>query len=534
VSLAYTYGVLSGGTLDASKNNGNIESQTITIGATQIKQSYLYDQVNRLTSTEEKLNGASRWTQSYGFDRYGNRTSLTNSGPDAGLLPTQSTPAVDAATNRLIGFGYDTSGNVESDGVGNTFTYDAENRQTRHVRSGVSATDYSYDGNGWRVKKETTGTGAATTVLVYNAGGRLIAEYGTGSSQGGGTSYLTTDHLGSTRVVTGSDGTVRGRHDYMPFGEEIVGNVSGRQSIGGYGASDGIRQKFTQKERDTESGLDYFLARYYSSAQGRFTSVDPIAGSTLDPQTLNKYSYVADNPLTRRDPDGLYPRDQHQFITFLMAAILDIPDAVEIGRGAGYADSWRHATTGLGIPIPGLPFSIPPVGWAVNFSKHFGKIYAPDYYLRLKEREGPFRLGFTLHNVEDIAPGGPHHILRGSGLFSRILDSFAHVGLDIGRIFGLSKSPDRDPNRQGGWEAAWRILSYVYALDKEGEYPRNLIEAITSYPNRTGRTVTGVQYRSYSLGDVPDPKRHRLVDSFVEDGITVNVYEEIRDDKKKT
>jgi RHS repeat-associated protein len=64
----------------------------------------------------------------------------------------------------------------------------------------------------------------------------------------------------------------------------------------------------TQKERDIESGLDYFLARYYSSAQGRFTSIDPLlnSGRPWDPQTWNRYSYAHDNPLRYVDPSGLW------------------------------------------------------------------------------------------------------------------------------------------------------------------------------------------------------------------------------------
>jgi RHS repeat-associated protein len=70
---------------------------------------------------------------------------------------------------------------------------------------------------------------------------------------------------------------------------------------------DGIRQRFTQKERDNESGLDYFLARYYSSAQGRFTSVDPSMTSAraIHPQSWNRYSYTINNPLRYTDPTGL-------------------------------------------------------------------------------------------------------------------------------------------------------------------------------------------------------------------------------------
>jgi RHS repeat-associated protein len=64
--------------------------------------------------------------------------------------------------------------------------------------------------------------------------------------------------------------------------------------------------KFTGKERDAESGLDNFGARYDSSSMGRFMSPDPLGGRMIDPQTLNKYSYTRNNPVNLIDPTGLY------------------------------------------------------------------------------------------------------------------------------------------------------------------------------------------------------------------------------------
>ncbi|HYM01036.1 MAG TPA: RHS repeat-associated core domain-containing protein, partial [Blastocatellia bacterium] len=110
--------------------------------------------------------------------------------------------------------------------------------------------------------------------------------------------------LGSTRVTTDSAGAVRSRDDYLPFGEEI-GTV-GRSGIAGYSSSTDIHQKFTSKERDVESMLDYFLARYYASSQGRFASVDPLNDGPKqpDPQTLNGYEYCRNNPIKYVDADG--------------------------------------------------------------------------------------------------------------------------------------------------------------------------------------------------------------------------------------
>ena len=122
----------------------------------------------------------------------------------------------------------------------------------------------------------------------------------------GGLKWFVSDQLGTPRMILDQSGSLAGvtRHDYMPFGEEVV---AGRLPEKGY-RGDGVRQKFTQKERDNETGLDYFLARYYSAIQGRFTSPDPvfIAIERLrNPQGLNLYNYTLGNPLRYTDPTGM-------------------------------------------------------------------------------------------------------------------------------------------------------------------------------------------------------------------------------------
>jgi RHS repeat-associated protein len=101
--------------------------------------------------------------------------------------------------------------------------------------------------------------------------------------------YYHTDALGSVRVVTDQSGALVRRHDYFPFGEEYLPQA---------GADN---RRFTGKERDAETGLDYFGARYYASRAGRFTSVDPaldIEGALVDPQRWNRYACTLNNPLT--------------------------------------------------------------------------------------------------------------------------------------------------------------------------------------------------------------------------------------------
>jgi len=105
------------------------------------------------------------------------------------------------------------------------------------------------------------------------------------------------DQLGTPRMIIDQSGSLANvkRHDYLPFGEELFAPTGGRSATLGYTAGDGVRQQFTLKERDIETGLDYFEARYYSSSQGRFTSPDePLVGQDAsDPQTWNLYSYTS-------------------------------------------------------------------------------------------------------------------------------------------------------------------------------------------------------------------------------------------------
>ena len=145
-------------------------------------------------------------------------------------------------------------------------------------------------------------------MYAYDAFGQLKAEYGTAAlTPLCTTCYLATDHLGSTRLVTNQSAAVVVAHDFAPFGQEIPAGLGGRSGV--WSASDNLTQKFTGQERDTETALDFFQARYFSGGLGRFMSPDPgNAGADLtNPQSLNGYGYVLGNPLGLVDPSGLDP-----------------------------------------------------------------------------------------------------------------------------------------------------------------------------------------------------------------------------------
>jgi RHS repeat-associated protein len=161
---------------------------------------------------------------------------------------------------------------------------------------------------------------------LWQTGGTLtnvIIAVSSSSSSNANIQWLVADQLGTPRIIIDKTGSLANvsRHDYLPFGEELFAGTGSRTTGQGY-VADSVRQKFTSKERDNETGLDYFLARYYSSIQGRFTSPDNFDGNPFhllndtgqssslpyailfDPQTLNAYSYVYNNPLSSVDHDG--------------------------------------------------------------------------------------------------------------------------------------------------------------------------------------------------------------------------------------
>jgi RHS repeat-associated protein len=253
--------------------------------------------------------------------------------------------------NTLQASGYDAAGDVTNDGV-NQYLYDAEGRicavSSPTVNGMTAMTGYLYDADGTRVAKgtiqnmsscdpavnhfQTTNDyilgpgGEQVTEMAMDANnsmawlhtnvyaaGSLIATYDGGSSTETvsgvatvvntyGLHFYFDDPLGTRRAQTDYAGVLEQTCSSLPFGDGLscTGSITAP-----------TEHHFTGKERDTESGNDYFLARYYSSALGRFTTpdwsakTDPVPYAVFtDPQSLNLYAYVRNNPLTRIDADG--------------------------------------------------------------------------------------------------------------------------------------------------------------------------------------------------------------------------------------
>jgi RHS repeat-associated protein len=287
-------------------DNGNLFGITDNVDSTR-STAFVYDPLNRIKQANTTTTtGANCWGETYTIDTWGN---LYNRGAVSGMAPscTYESLATSASTkNQLAILAYDAAGNVTNDGNGNTPTYDPENRIA--TDAGVT---YTYDADGVRVEK-SSGTmywpGSPGVLTETDLGGTINEEYVFFNGRriaridrpSGTVHYYFSDHLGSAGVITDASGNVQERYFYYPYG--------GLQSSTG---TDPNHYKFTGKERDSESNLDNFGARYDASSLGRFMTPDWSAvPSTVpyanlgDPQSLNLYSYVRNNPTSLYDPTG--------------------------------------------------------------------------------------------------------------------------------------------------------------------------------------------------------------------------------------
>jgi RHS repeat-associated protein len=296
--------------------------------------SFGYDTLNRLVSGTSTAGSYSGQYGCWAYDSFGNRTAAAMSTVACANNPPLSSWANYNANNRFAstsqvpgGVPYDAGGNVLGDGL-NTYLYDGEGRvcaaKSEPSPGLYTMTGYLYDAEGRRVAKGTlssmscnpaTNGFATTESYVLGQGGEELSMlgqngvwqrtnvYGAGKQlatyNGAGLHFQLTDPLGTRRVQVAANGVAELSGQSLPFGDALACSGS---------AADATPLHFTGKERDAESGNDYFGARYYGSTMGRFMSPDPITVTSArqaDPQQLNLYAYVRNNPLSLTDPSGM-------------------------------------------------------------------------------------------------------------------------------------------------------------------------------------------------------------------------------------
>jgi len=179
-------------------------------------------------------------------------------------------------------------------------------------------------------------TGSLKSEYVFFGGERVARR----DLPGGTVAYYFSDHLKTASVITNAAGTITEDEDYYPWGGELQ-----------FVNSDSNHYKFTGKERDAETGLDYFGARYYGNWLGRWMSPDwaakpeAVPYSDLgDPQSLNLYSYVRNVPTSRADPDG-----HEDAATAVMGWVVSHPQAA--AAIAATADKIGAVVTAIGSTV---------------------------------------------------------------------------------------------------------------------------------------------------------------------------------------
>src|SRR5581483_1361743 len=284
LSMGYDFNSCNGN----GGNNGNV-CQLINGKNGTRNQSFNYDNLNRLLSAS-----SGTWSESFGYDPWGNLLLKNTTGTVAPESPINLTVS---GKNQVTNWCYDAAGNLVGPN-GNCASYtqpvpshpfenvfDSENRLTSAKNTAGITTTYNYDADGQRVEKlnadgsgmlywygpggevleETDLAGNMTAEYVFLGGKRIARlDFPNACSFSFPVHYYFADHLGSADVVTGANGNIEEESDYYPFGGERVVTDLGI----------GNNYKFTGKERDPETGLDYFGARYYGSSIGRFVTPD--------------------------------------------------------------------------------------------------------------------------------------------------------------------------------------------------------------------------------------------------------------------
>jgi RHS repeat-associated protein len=317
-------------------------------------ENYSYDAVgNRIEETITQ-----RYTTDISYSYYSNSSRLKERVTDDG----EKTAYVYDNNGNLIkkGTGYTISGDgvtLTPDGEHWEYEYDLLDRLTKVKKNGVTVTSYTYNHEGLRIKKENL---ESTTYHTFGLNGEVLYEQeDTGYMEyiyvggqhfarvdgdvisGLSTTYFYhTDHLGSVVLVTAETGQIIWSTEYTPFGSITLeeGQLDFTGAI-----------KFTGKDLDEDTGLYYYNARWYDAEIGRFISADTYKGELENPQTLNLYVYVANNPLIYVDPSGCKTEEKSNLFTSIYNWFF----------GIGNYELDKYITTSeLNIPEERLPLLI--------------------------------------------------------------------------------------------------------------------------------------------------------------------------------
>jgi RHS repeat-associated protein len=320
---------------------------TINDSLNGITHSYTYDSLDRLLTANGV--GTNPYNQSYQYDRIGNIILKSDVGTysygDYSVRPH----AVQSAGP--FTFTYDANGNMTSrTGGGDSISipsdkWNYDNKPTQ-IQRGATTITLTYDGNGQRVKKQSSvsGTtlyfgelyevrGGAGTIHLFAGNRRVASVFSDGRTQ-----FYHTNHLGSASVITDQNGVKKEKIEYFPFGTY-------REAIDYDTNFPDVFYTFTGQEDDDDLGFYNFKARLYDPALGRFISPDSLVPNPEDPQSLNRYSYGRNNPINYIDPNGRFFIWWHLFDQFIAS--------LYCGRGLyTFKDVWDNLMVDIRVRDP--------------------------------------------------------------------------------------------------------------------------------------------------------------------------------------
>lgn len=390
-------------------------------------QKFDYDDLGRLTSAEQykwvdssgktppapfaEVHKIVYWSQNYSYDRFGNRTTVTASNNTGAVVTPDGFQSLtfEANSNRITstGFSYDPAGNQLQNNTGQSFVYDAAGRLVKVKNSsGTTVATYTYGASNNRLITQTgSETSTDKTYYVWD-GNSVIAEYveQTTASMpkwsknyiylGGrllatqapnGTSeivqYHHPDRLGTKLVTNNLDSTSFSQAN-LPFGTALDAESTGATN-----------RRFTSYDRSITTGLDYAINRHYDPRQGRFTQVDPLgmaAASLADPQTLNMYSYVGNDPINRVDPDGQFWGALFKFIAGLFSNLKPnvINGSFTYRNMPSISVSLTPNFQNIGVAFAGIGFDLRSGGYWLPAVLGVGESVAPEGIEFLRDDAG--------------------------------------------------------------------------------------------------------------------------------------------------
>ncbi len=466
-------------------NAGNVTSLVDGQNSSQ-KQCFQYDYLYRLTGaftgnsgcTAYSATGTGPYNQTYAYNAIGNITSYAGNSYTYGSSKPHAVTA--AYGNSYV---YDAVGNQITRTISSTaysLVYDYENRLTQVKQGAAVLASFVYDADGNRVKGTVGITNTVYIAGLYEYSGGVAKSYYTGPGgvvamrSGGTVYYLLSDHLNSTARIVNSAGAIQDTNYFFPFG--------GNRGVAFGGLT---TKRFTGQYHESSipggEGLYYYNARWYDAKLGRFISADSLVPGAGNPQNLNRYAYVYNNPLKYNDPSGHVgigitgncmcggSRYEGSDGFYVGPSASNKQEAYRAFEALPYADTpndFLVATTGCGYACrAGYEDE---VGWGWRLVAGAG-IVLPIGYRSVKSVAGLADLARVRNVNSRITVLSGHGFYEGDGWFetpTRVV-TYSKIGGEItdklGNLIesGAIDSPAYNDTYRKVWEAGSRMPNYV-------------------------------------------------------------------------